>query len=195
MLLLRAPTDDQARAYLARQGEQPFSYDGVGCTREPLTACRGWNIDRQRVLLGPGEDVFYRASAAIDAWRMFPPEMTRVVGGDVPARGLAVAVVYRAAVMPIWLVMPARVVYTMHEDDGSISRHGFAYGTLPGHPERGEERFLVQWNRETDEVHYDLLAVSQPSSWFARLGYWYARLEQARFRRLSGAAMQRAVSA
>jgi len=195
MLLLRAPTDDLARVYLARQADQPFSYDRVGCTREPLTARSGWIVDRERVLLGRGEGVFRRACAAIDDWRMFPPEMTKVVGGDVPVRGLAVAVVYRAAVMPVWLVMPARVVYAVDESDGSITRHGFAYGTLPGHPERGEERFLVQWNRQTDDVHYDLLAVSQPNSWFARLGYRYARLEQARFRRLSAAAMQRAVSA
>jgi uncharacterized protein (UPF0548 family) len=193
MLLLRAPTDDQACAYLARQGEQPFSYDGVGCTREPPEARRGWNIDGQRVLLGRGGDVFRRASAAIEAWRMFPPEMTRVVGSKTPQPGLVVAVIYRVSLLPVWLMMPARVVYAVDQSDGSMSRHGFAYGTLPGHPERGEERFLVEWNRQTDEVHYDLLAVSQPSSWFARMGYWYARVEQARFRRLSGAAMQRAV--
>jgi uncharacterized protein (UPF0548 family) len=93
--------------------------------------------------------------------------------------------------------MPARVVYIVEDSailaGQRIDRFGFAYGTLPDHPERGEERFLVEWNRDDDSVHYDLLAVSQPRHWLARLGYPYTRRQQARFRRLSGLAMQRAV--
>ena len=39
-----------------------------------------------------------------------------------------------------------RVVYLVDED-GPVPRFGFAYGTLPGHAESGEERFLVEWDR------------------------------------------------
>jgi uncharacterized protein (UPF0548 family) len=74
-----------------------------------------------------------------------------------------------------------------------VHRFGFAYGTLRGHPERGEERFLVERNESDDSVWYDLLPVSQPAHWLARWGYPYTRYEQARFRRLSGLAMQEAV--
>jgi uncharacterized protein (UPF0548 family) len=38
------------------------------------------------------------------------------------------------------IVIPCRVVWTVDEPD----RRGFAYGTLPDHPERGEEAFSVE---------------------------------------------------
>jgi uncharacterized protein (UPF0548 family) len=198
MLSIHSPTDTQIEDYLARQTEQPFSYSLVGCTRGVPAARRGWNIDRHRVVLGHGSEVFLRASAAIDAWQTFPAAMTQVFGHDVPRKNLVVAVLYRVSFFPLWLLMPARIVYTINDtitrDGHPVQRHGFAYGTLPDHPERGEERFLVEWNHADDTVHYDLLAISQPRHLLARLAYFFARYEQARFRRLSGLAMQHAVS-
>jgi uncharacterized protein (UPF0548 family) len=120
---------------------------------------------------------------------MFPPEMTQVFWPDSPQQpGDVVAVRYRARPFLLWMLLPARVVYRVEEP----RRFGFAYGTLPDHPERGEERFLIEWNQADDSVWYDLVAVSRPRHWLARLGYLYARYEQAKFRRLSGDAMQRA---
>ena len=58
----------------------------------------------------------------------------------------------------------------------------------------GEERFLVTWDRTTDRVMYEILAVSRPNYRLARLGRPYVRLLQARFRRDSCAAMIRAVN-
>ena len=43
--------------------------------------------------------------------------------------------------------VPARVVYVIDEP----LRKGFAYGTLPGHPETGEEAFIVEY-RDDDSV-------------------------------------------
>jgi uncharacterized protein (UPF0548 family) len=134
--------------------------------------------------------------------------------------GDVVAVLYRARPFCLWMLFPARVVYVIddpiemasgvreHPDGAGTSnkpdpigrltrparraRFGFAYGTLPDHPERGEERFLVEWSQADDSVWYDLLAISRPGHWLARVGYLYARYEQAKFRRLSGEAMQRA---
>lgn len=40
---------------------------------------------------------------------------------------------------PLRLRAPCRVVYTVTES----RRRGFAYGTLPGHPECGEEAFVI----------------------------------------------------
>jgi uncharacterized protein (UPF0548 family) len=42
-------------------------------------------------------------------------------------------------VAAIRLRAPCRIVYVIDEPD----RRGFAYGTLPGHPERGEEAFII----------------------------------------------------
>jgi uncharacterized protein (UPF0548 family) len=46
---------------------------------------------------------------------------------------------------------PCRVVYVVDEP----GRRGFAYGTLRGHAESGEELFLVRYDPATDEVYAD----------------------------------------
>ena len=58
-----------------------------------------------------------------------------------------------------------RVVYVVDEP----SRKGFAYGTLPGHPECGEESFIVSID-EGGSVRFDVTAFSRNARWFARLG-------------------------
>jgi len=198
MFSLFQPTPEEIRAYLARQPSEPFSYDCVGATRENPKARRGWNIDHERVLLGTGRETFERARRAIERWEMFPAEVATLYWPKPPRAGLCVAVLYRASLVKLWMLFPARIVDFLDgpvEAGGPrIERYGFAYGTLPDHPERGEERFLVEWDRGDDRVWYDLLAVSQPAHWLARVGYFYARMEQARFRRLSCRAMQRAAA-
>jgi uncharacterized protein (UPF0548 family) len=61
---------------------------------------------------------------------------------------------------------PCRVVYVVDEPD----RRGFAYGTLPGHAESGEERFAVRYDPATDEVHAEVVAFSRHATWWSRLG-------------------------
>ena len=73
------------------------------------------------------------------------------------------------------------------------ARRGFAYGTLPGHAESGEERFLVEWDRSDNAVWYDIVAFSRPKHPLARLGYPLTRRTQKRFARDSVAAMRRAI--
>lgn len=70
--------------------------------------------------------------------------------------------------------VPCRVVYVVDEP----TRKGFAYGTLPGHPERGEEAFLVEY-RDDDSVWLVIRAFSRPASWIFRAGYPLVRLMQA----------------
>jgi uncharacterized protein (UPF0548 family) len=73
-------------------------------------------------------------------------------------------------------------------------KFGFAYGTLPAHAERGEERFLIETD-DAGRVWYDILAFSRPRHILARLGYPYVRRVQKRFARDSAAAVQRHVAA
>jgi len=61
---------------------------------------------------------------------------------------------------------PCRVVYLVDEPD----QRGFAYGTLRGHAETGEERFVVRYDPATDEVHADVTAFSRHATWWSRLG-------------------------
>lgn len=69
--------------------------------------------------------------------------------------------------------VPARVVYVVDEP----LRKGFAYGTLPGHPERGEEAFIVEY-RDDESVWLTIRAFSRPASWLFWLGYPVVRLMQ-----------------
>jgi uncharacterized protein (UPF0548 family) len=151
---------------------------------------RGFSIDRHRVELGRGKEIFEHAATAIGQWKMFPTSMAKIVAsaGDVSQDDLA-AVVFRAGV--IWTVNPCRVVYLIN-DHGAVERRGFAYGTLPGHVAQGEERFCVEWNLSTDEVIYRIDVVSRPLM-LARLGYPLFRFGQRRFRQLSGKALLNAI--
>jgi uncharacterized protein (UPF0548 family) len=223
MFTLRKPTEADVRELLARQPGQPWTYAWPEITREVPQPRPGWQIDRHRVLLGHGAATFAAACDAIRGWKMFPRQMCQVFWPTTRQEpGEVVAVLYFARPFAIWMLFPARVVYRIcsptlrvgHASDLASGRdgflpsaagsqswahtecgptYGFAYGTLPDHPERGEERFLVEWNEADDSVWYDLMAISRPGHWLARAGYPYARYEQAKFRRLSGLAMQEAV--
>ena len=59
---------------------------------------------------------------------------------------------------------PVRVIYVVDEP----RRRGFAYGTLPGHPEDGEESWIVE-QREDGSVWITVRAFSRPASrrWWA----------------------------
>ena len=94
-----------------------------------------------------------------------------------------------AKILGIWSLNAARLVFVVDEP----RRFGFAYGTQPGHVERGEERFLVEI-ADDDSVWYDILAFSQPKHVLTKIGYPLVRRLQKRFGRESAAAMRRAVS-
>jgi uncharacterized protein (UPF0548 family) len=91
-----------------------------------------------------------------------------------------------------WWANAFRIVYVVDETEPR-PEFGFAYGTLPGHAVSGEERFLVEWDRESCNVYYDILAFSRPQHILARLGYPWVRRVQKRFGRDLVAAMLKAV--
>ncbi len=61
---------------------------------------------------------------------------------------------------------PCRVVYVVDEP----LRQGFAYGTLLGHPECGEESFVIEMDPDTGAVTARIIAFSRPVHWLVRLG-------------------------
>jgi uncharacterized protein (UPF0548 family) len=60
---------------------------------------------------------------------------------------------------------------------------GFLYSTTELHVERGEERFLLEFDASTGHVWYELEAVSHPRQILARLGFPLTRAFQHRFAR------------
>lgn len=192
MFVFRRPTEEQVREYLHSLRDAPLSYAPVGCTREiGLDHLPGFCRDQERVLLGKGEEVFRRACEAVRTWRMMPPEVVRPCPAGVPIEaGAMVCNLFRASLLGGWLVLPTRILHVVDEEKLGVRRWGFVYGTVVGHWEQGEERFLIEWDRRDDSVWYDLLVFSRPRHPLARLAYPYTRWQQARFRRLSVAAMR-----
>ena len=191
MLFLRRPTAEAIRAFLASQARLDLTYSAVGATTTNPPA--GYVVDHTRMRLGAGEKVFAAAKAALERWQQFRLGWLEASPEDTPIQeGQVVAILARS--IGLWWLNACRIVAVVHED-GLVKRFGFAYGTLPDHAGSGEERFLIEWDREDDSVWYDILAFSRPQHFLARLGYPVVRLTQKRFGRESAAAMCRAVSA
>lgn len=167
----------------------PFTYETVGATAEMPPA--GYVVDRTRIKLGEGEPVFRAAIAALRRWEQFRLGWVEAWPSDTPIqKGEVVAVMGRA--IGVWCLNACRIVYVVDES-GPTSKFGFAYGTLPGHVESGEERFLIEWDQGDDGVWYDIVAFSRPNQFLARIGYPVVRRLQKRFGRDSAAAMLNAV--
>jgi uncharacterized protein (UPF0548 family) len=189
MLSLRKPSADSIRRFLMAEKKLPFTYSAVGATADAPPA--GYVVDHTRIKLGEGEAVFHAARAALKRWEQFRLGWVEASPQDAPIQaGEVVAVLGRA--LGLWWLNSCRIVYVVDET-GPISKFGFAYGTLPGHVESGEERFLAEWNRNDNGVWYDILAFSRPNQFLTRLGYPLVRRTQKRFARDSAASMLRAV--
>jgi uncharacterized protein (UPF0548 family) len=188
LFLFSEPSTQGISRFLDAQRDAPFAYDDVGATRGEGRVLAGYTVDHNRVRLGEGRETFDRAVAALYEWKMFDLGWARVVPEGAPVEvGTTVAVL--AKHYGFHSLNPCRISYTIEQDEGDLVRRGFAYGTLPDHGEKGEERFTVEWRREDDSVYYDLYALSRPNQLLAKLGYPLARHLQHRFARDSLQAM------
>jgi len=120
-----------------------------------------------------------RARSALRAWRMLQLGWVEPCWPDTEVKeGMLVGTLAR--VFGLWAVNVCRIVYVVDEK-GPVTRYGVAYGTLAGHAEIGEERFLVEWHLADDSVWYDIRPVSKPGSFLTRLAYPLTRRLQRRF--------------
>ncbi|WP_374968954.1 DUF1990 family protein [Terrabacter sp. BE26] len=107
---------------------------------------------------------FEGAARDLAAWRAHDRAGLQVRASGTAAR-LGTVVELRLGVGRLGVRIPCRVVEVFEEPD----RRGFAYGTLPGHPESGEERFVLE--RQPDgTIRFTVAAVSRHASPLARLG-------------------------
>ena len=190
MFSLRKPSVESIRGFLKKQAALDISYPAAGATANSLPA--GYVTDRTRILLGSGESIFLAAKAALQRWEHFRLGWVELWSPDTPIQpGEVVAIMAWAA--GLWTLNCCRIVYAVDES-GPVSKFGFAYGTLPGHVESGEELFQIEWDQNTNSVWYDILAFSRPNHFLTRLGYPLVRHTQKRFGRDSAAAMYRAVN-
>ena len=129
-----APTHED----LVRFRQARPTYDHVGSTfgTEPADAPRR---HESSVKVGVGEAAFLSARESLRSWRPQRSLGATVMPPDVHP-DLDETVVLGFGVGPLRMLVPNRIVAVVDEPD----RYGYAYGSLPGHPECGEEQFLVE---------------------------------------------------
>ncbi|MEU8283444.1 DUF1990 domain-containing protein [Micromonospora sp. NPDC048905] len=138
-----------------------LTYPEVGATRHgPLPG--GYHHLRHRYPLPVG--CFETAAEAVLTWRLHRAAGVRI-RTDAPRASEGALVSSGLGVGPARIWGPCRVIWS--EESPALA--GFAYGTLAGHPERGEEAFEV--GRDHDgAVWFEVRAFSRPSRWFTRAG-------------------------
>jgi uncharacterized protein (UPF0548 family) len=139
-----------------------LTYREVGATREPARMPTSAHRLTVREPVGTAAD-FEAAAELVLTFGMQRGAGFRVEStGPRAEEGTELTV--RAWIGPVRMTAPARVVYVVDEP----TRRGFAYGTLPGHPESGEELFLVE--RVGDRTWAEVRAFSRPGRWYVALG-------------------------
>ncbi|MEC3914987.1 DUF1990 family protein [Nocardia sp. CDC160] len=156
---------------MSQPAAAPFTYAEVGATAGEFPP--GYDHFQVRRRIGSGRDLFERAGEQIRAYRI-----QRGTGifhsASTPTAEPGTELTVRLGLGPLGINAPCRVVYVLDEPN----RRGFAYGTLPGHPEIGEELFAVEYDPTDDSVHGVIAAFSRPGTWYVRLGAPLVRLIQ-----------------
>ena len=152
--------------------DEALTYPEVGATQGDLPD--GYDHLRRNATVGKGATEFDVTATLLMTWDMqrrsgltVESSSPRVADGDVVRLGLRVG--------PVMVLAPGRVVSVVDEP----RRQGFAYGTLPGHPECGEESFVLSL-LDDETIDFALVAFSRPAVWWSRAGAPVSRLVQKR---------------
>jgi uncharacterized protein (UPF0548 family) len=147
----------------------PYSYEPAGLVDRPApVGYRRLEVSRvlsRRDLAGAARDLL--------SWRMHDRAGLRVEAVDVPLRQGSVVLLHLGVGPVRGVRIPCRVVEVIDEP----ASKGFVYGTLPGHPEAGEERFVLHQSA-AGEIRFTISAVSRPATVLARLGGPLSRATQ-----------------
>ena len=159
------PLDEQQASELRAA---PLSYTPPGGP-EGLAPSGYAHLNRSATLVRRD---FEDAARDLFEWRMHSMAGLQVRASDIPLRNETV-VLMRCGLGALSLKIPCRVLNVVDEP-----RHrGFTYGTLPGHPEAGEERFHLE-HLDDGRILFTITAYSRPASTLAKLGGPISRAAQ-----------------
>ena len=142
---------------LAALADRPFTYTDIGATSGRLP--HGYHHVNESGRIGTGRARFEEAAERVMRWGMLRGAGARVTASADVAQVGSVVVVGLGPVRA-----PCRVVYVVDDEN----RRGFAYGTLPGHPESGEELFAVRYDPVDDAVYAEVVAFSRHATWWSK---------------------------
>lgn len=146
------------------------TYDHVGSTIEP----EQWPLrttHSRSVTIGHGQTMFEAACEGLRRW-----ECHRGVGAfvfpDSAPLTLGTTLLVTLRLGPVSIIVPDRIVAVVDDAtqsaEGTHRTFGFAYGTIEGHQERGEESYLVEKDAQgvvTATIRVDASA----ATWGAKL--------------------------
>ncbi|MGV8876158.1 MAG: DUF1990 family protein [Rhodoglobus sp.] len=154
------------------------TYGAVGATRGSTFATRvpkGFRLVHRRALIGHGEARWVFARQQILSWgvkrrsgfgvTLLPRNAADALidlshdAEGLPRVRLGDTIILSIGRGRFTAHEPVRVVYVIDE----LSLAGFAYGTLEGHPLRGEESFMLE-RRDDDSVWMTVRSFSRPAS-------------------------------
>lgn len=148
-------------AQLARAATLPFNYAAAGA------GIRGASISGEtppgytpivaNAVVGAGRSCFDAMAAAIRNWGIQTGSGLHVKASGPAALDAGVAIAKTTG--PAGIVFGCRVVRVLDEP----RRSGFAYGTLLGHPEAGEEAFFVEL-ADDDAVTFRVRGFTSPGT-------------------------------
>lgn len=157
-------SEDESRALRAA----PFSYAPVGVVEgEPPT-----DFHRLHRSVWLRRRDLHVAARELLGGQMHSRSGMSVHLSDDPLRAGSV-VLLRLGPERLSLRIPCRVVEVIEEPH----RRGFTYGTLPGHPEAGEERFLLEQHPD-GRLSFTITACSRPATTLVRAAGPLNRLAQ-----------------
>lgn len=157
---LGSPTDQELKDLLRRQQHEDLSYPEVGASAGTLPS--GYRVTQESVSLGRDPDLLTSVGNDLLDWKVHCGAGLRLAAAN-RADVVGVDVVLAVPLLGSHLLAACRVVSVIRDE----SRIGFAYGTLPMHPESGEESFVVE--QVAGEVRFSVTAFSRPTSRIRRL--------------------------
>jgi uncharacterized protein (UPF0548 family) len=157
--LSSAETDQLLRTI----ANEPVTYSEVGGTSNATLPPRYHHV-RESVVVGRGDDDFRRGQEALREWAAHKQIGADVLPSDAKLNP-GVTVLVTVPIGPVVVIAPCRIVSVTDTADA----FGFAYGTLPGHAECGEESFTIRRDRD-GQIVFEVVAFSRPSDLLVRLG-------------------------
>ena len=165
-----------------------MSYEQIGISLSGGPLPRGWGRSEGAAQLGSGEAVWQAARESLRDWSAHRGARVTVEPERAPlVEGTVVAVT--AGIPLLAIVGVCRIVRVIDEAD----RFGFAYGTVPPHPEVGEESFLLTRDA-AGAVTFTVRSVSRAVALPARLAPPIARLAIAGYTRVYARSLRRDVA-
>jgi uncharacterized protein (UPF0548 family) len=167
-----------------------LTYKELGATRQGEPLPEGYRHLEHRMRVGAGRAAFEAAGEAVVTFQMHASMHVRPQASSKRAEPGTRVTLYLGPSRRLCLRAPCEVVWTV--DEPQQRGFGYGYGTLPGHPERGEEAFLVEWD-EADAVWLTIRAFSVGGRWYTRAAGPLVPLFQHTYALCCGAVLRRLV--